>query len=141
MEIYFHNRHKKKIIFSHNVLIKRFEKIAFFESRRIGLINYIFVDDRTILLLNKKFLNHNYPTDVITFDYSHFPFISGDIYISLDTVKVNCGLFQTSFRNELNRVMVHGILHLLKYGDKNDNEIRLMRSKENYYLKIFNETL
>ncbi len=141
MEFNFYHRHQGRLNIDYKRIKERFEKIALFECSKIGTINYIFVDDRTILLLNKKFLNHNYPTDVITFDYSHFPFISGDIYISLDTVKVNCGLFQTSFRNELNRVMVHGILHLLKYGDKNDNEIRLMRSKENYYLKIFNETL
>jgi probable rRNA maturation factor len=117
---------------------ERFEKIAFFENVQIDCINYIFVSDRTILILNQKYLSHTYPTDIITFDNSILNCISGDIYISLDTVKFNSRKFNTDFRSELNRVMIHGILHLIGYKDKASSEKVVMRKKENYYLQLFN---
>lgn len=119
------------------LLRKRFEKIAFFEGKRIGFINYIFVGDREIFLLNKKYLNHSYPTDIITFDYSELNEVSGDIYISLDTVRYNAKKFEATFKVELNRVMVHGLLHLLRYKDKSRSEKILMRKKEDFYLSLF----
>jgi probable rRNA maturation factor len=116
-------------------IVKRFEKIAFFENYKIDLVNFIFVSERTILIQNKKFLNHFYPTDIITFDYSNKHSISGDIFISLDTVLSNSKKFKVTFKNELNRVMIHGLLHLMNYKDKSNSEKILMRKKENYYLR------
>jgi probable rRNA maturation factor len=119
--------------------VKRFEKIAFFERCNIDCINYIFVNDRSILLYNTKYLHHTYPTDIITFDYSEFNYKSGDIYISIDTVRYHSQKFNVSFKNELNRVIIHGLLHLIGYKDKTVAEKKLMRFKENYYLRLFTE--
>lgn len=115
--------------------MKRFEKIAFFEKYQIEIINFMFVSDRTIVILNRKFLHHFYPTDIITFDYSNKKIISGDIYISLDTVMYNSKTFGVAFKEELYRVMIHGLLHLMNYDDKNIVDKAIMRKKENYYLK------
>jgi rRNA maturation RNase YbeY len=116
---------------------KRFEQIAFFEGYKIETINFIFVCDRTILLINNKYLKHNFPTDVITFDYSSRKSISGDIYVSLDSIKFNARNFAVSRGQEINRVLIHGLLHLLGYKDKSSFESRIMRSREDYYLRLF----
>jgi rRNA maturation RNase YbeY len=137
LEIEFHFSKNIKLHIEASIIKKRFEKIAFFEHYNIGFLNYIFVDDREILVLNKKYLHHSYPTDIITFDYSEPNLVSGDIYISVDTIRYNASKFATSFNNELNRVMIHGLLHLLRYKDKTKNEKTLMRKKEDYYLSLF----
>lgn len=137
LEIGFHFSHHSRLHFNYSQYRKRFEKIAFFEKYSIGAVNYIFVDDKEILLMNKKFLHHQYPTDIITFDYTEEFVVSGDIYISLETVRYHALQFKTTFVNELNRVMIHGLLHLLKFKDKTTEEKVLMRSKENYYLRLF----
>lgn len=116
--------------------MKRFEKIAFFEGYRLVSLNFIFVRDRTILCMNSKYLSHNYPTDIITFDYTSGTLISGDIYISFDTVYFNSQKFNTGLRNELHRVMIHGLLHLLGYKDKSSRQKSIMRKKEDYYLRL-----
>ena len=138
MEINFVNHHKKrKLIFNHILTVKRFSTIAFFESKNIGAICFIFVSDLEILNINRKYLHHFYPTDVITFDYTVNNFIAGDIFISLDTVERNARIYNVSFSNELNRVMIHGILHLIGYKDKFESEKKIMRKKENFYLRLF----
>jgi probable rRNA maturation factor len=137
LEINFFFSDKKFIRFDINNLVKRFEKIAFFEGYCIEIVNFNFVSDRTIVIQNKKYLNHNYPTDIITFDYSEQHIISGDIYISLDTILYNSKKFNVDFKNELYRVMIHGLLHLMKFDDKSATEKILMRKKENYYLRFF----
>jgi rRNA maturation RNase YbeY len=137
LEVEFHFSKNIKLHIEATQLIKRFEKIAFFERCSIGFINYIFVSDREILVLNKKYLHHSYPTDIITFDYSEPNSVSGDIYISIDTVRYHAKKFQTTFNNELNRVMIHGLLHLLRYKDKSQKDKILMRKKEDYYLSLF----
>ena len=137
MELNFFNSDNIRISINKALLLKRFERIAFFERKSVDCVNYIFVNDRTIGLYNNKYLHHNYPTDIITFDYTQFNFISGDIYISIDTVKFNALKFNTSFPNELNRVIIHGLLHLMGYKDKTVSESKLMRFKENYYLQLF----
>ena len=106
------------------------------ENATVGEINLIFCSDKFLLNMNREYLNHDFFTDVITFDYTEEKTISGDIFISIQRVEENAGIFNTSFKNELNRVIVHGVLHLLEYADKTDEEKRIMRNKENEYLKI-----
>lgn len=112
------------------------EKIVSREILELGELTYIFCDDETILEVNQKFLNHDYYTDVITFDYTEENIISGDIYISLDTVKSNSELYNTTFLEELYRVIIHGVLHLCGYKDKSDKDEKLMRQKEDEALKM-----
>lgn len=97
----------------------------------MGKLNYIFCSDSYLLDLNNRFLKHDYYTDVITFDYTEYKLVSGDIYISTDMVKYNALRFQQEFMVELFRVISHGLLHLLKYNDKEKEEIELMRKMEN----------
>jgi probable rRNA maturation factor len=137
LEINFFFSDGKYIRFNINNLVKRFEKIAFFEGYCIENVNFNFVSDRTIIIQNKKYLNHNFPTDIITFDYSEQHNIAGDIYISLDTVLYNSEKYNVNFKNEIYRVMIHGLLHLMKFNDKSKFEKVLMRKKENYYLRFF----
>jgi probable rRNA maturation factor len=106
------------------------------EDYEEGEVNYIFCSDDSLLEKNIKFLNHNTLTDVISFDYTMGKLISGDIFISIDRVIENAKAFKVSFSDELNRVMVHGILHYCDYKDKSKEEKKLMRSKEDYYLSL-----
>tara|TARA_B110000879_G_scaffold45318_1_gene63941 strand:- start:906 stop:1319 length:414 start_codon:yes stop_codon:yes gene_type:complete len=107
------------------------------EKKTVGDITYIFCDDDYLLERNKEFLDHNTLTDIITFNYCIDNNISSDIMISIDRVKENSTTFENSFNEELKRVMIHGILHLIGYNDKSDKEKELMREKENYYLNMF----
>ncbi|MBL6667322.1 MAG: rRNA maturation RNase YbeY [Crocinitomicaceae bacterium] len=95
----------------------------------------VMCSDNFLLELNKKHLNHDYFTDIITFSYTTNNHISGDLFISVDRVKDNARNQNLSFENELERVIYHGVLHLCGYNDKTPEEIKEMRSKENYYLK------
>ena len=104
------------------------------ESHKEGEINYIFCDDEYLHKLNIEFLNHDTLTDIISFDYSLGKEINGDIYISIERVKENAVDFKADFNVELNRVMVHGILHYCGYKDKLEEDEALMRKKENYYI-------
>ncbi|MDR2408501.1 MAG: rRNA maturation RNase YbeY [Bacteroidales bacterium] len=99
--------------------------------KKAGNINYIFCSDDEILQINKRYLNHDYYTDIITFDYTENDTISGDLFISLDTVSSNAVKFATDYQDELLRVMVHGILHLCGFKDKTPHDEELMRKKEN----------
>lgn len=101
-----------------------------------GDINYIFTSNNNILTVNQKFLNHNYFTDIITFNYNVDNVINSDIYISLDTVKENSVLYNVTFDNELCRVMIHGILHLLGYNDSTEKEKAIMRNLEDKNLEL-----
>ena len=107
------------------------------EEMLIGQIDYIFCDDVFLLEINKKYLNHDTYTDIITFDYTEGKSIAGDIFISVDRVKDNAMKFDVEFTEELHRVMAHGVLHLVGYGDKSDEEILVMRSKEEKAMKLF----
>lgn len=108
--------------------------VASDEGRIIGDVSIIFCSDDYIIDVNRKYLGHDYFTDIITFDYCSGNKISGDLFISIDTVKDNSGFYQTDFEDELDRVMVHGILHLAGYGDFTDEEKKIMREKEDFYL-------
>ena len=106
------------------------------EKKKVGDINYIFCSKQYLKKMNNDYLSKNYETDVISFDFSKDNKISGDIYISSETVKKNSIIFNVCFNNELKRVMVHGLLHLLKYNDKSNQEQKIMREKENFYIKL-----
>jgi len=106
------------------------------ENKVLGDINVIVVSDGELLDINKKFLKHNYFTDVITFNYNDNDVVSGDIYISLDRINENAKKLKDTPETELNRVIVHGVLHLLGYDDKTSNQKVEIRSKEDVYLRI-----
>lgn len=111
----------------------------FFKSRfAVGDINIIFCSDRYILDVNNKYLKHNYFTDVITFDYCEGRYLNGDIIISIDTVKANAILYKSTFDNELYRVIIHGVLHLMGYKDKSKKEKVIMREAEDKALLLIN---
>ena len=107
------------------------------EGKLCSELSYIFCDDTYLLEINKEYLNHNTYTDIITFDYSTPNSISGDLFISIERVKDNAQKFGISELEELRRVMVHGVLHLLGYKDKEESEIAEMRIKEEEKLKMF----
>ena len=104
------------------------------ECKIVGSIDFFFIDDDNQRIINSEFLEHHYNTDVITFDYSENRKVSGEIYIAIDTVRNNSALLKTGFRREYLRVMLHGVLHLIGYKDKSEEEIRKMREREEYYL-------
>ena len=105
-------------------------------GRKVGEIGYMFVDDEKILEVNREYLGHDYYTDVITFDYDEDDIVSGDIVISLDTVRSNAELFGKTYDDELHRVIIHGILHLCGINDKGPGEREIMEAAENAALEI-----
>lgn len=115
------------------------KKIILSETKEVGDIVCLFCDDNYLLNINIKYLNHDYFTDVITFDYCEKDIISGDILISLERVVENAKKYNVSFLAEFYRVVIHGLLHLLGYNDKTKSEKELMRKKENYYLLKYKE--
>lgn len=126
-----------KFVLKQKLLNNRWLKtVAGSEMRRLGDINIIFCSDNYILDVNMKYLEHDYFTDIITFDYCEKDILSGDLFISIDSVRENASFYGTDFVDELNRVMVHGILHLIGYDDHSESDIAQMRSKENYYLQL-----
>ena len=106
------------------------------EKVKPGELNIIFTSDLYLLTLNNQYLNHDYFTDVLSFDYSTDNVISGDIFISIDRVKENSLTYNIDFYTELDRVIVHGLLHLIGYNDSELNERKIMQQKEIYYLQI-----
>ena len=107
------------------------ERVVVSEGYVIGEINYIFCDDTYLSHINKEFLKHDSLTDIISFDYSLGKQINGDIYISIERVLENGELYKDTFEKELNRVMIHGVLHYMGYKDKTTEEKKVMRLKEN----------
>jgi rRNA maturation RNase YbeY len=133
--ILFHSETKFQL--KQKVKIKSWIKKAFVkEGKTIKDINFVFCDDRFLVEKNKTYLGHDALTDIITFDYSEGDLISGDIFISVERVKENASIYNTPFLNELSRVIVHGILHLLGYKDKSKKEKEIMREKEDFYLSL-----
>ncbi|MFB9120191.1 rRNA maturation RNase YbeY [Bergeyella porcorum] len=115
------------------------EYIITHEGKKLGDINYIFCDDEYLLKINQDYLQHDYYTDIITFDYVKGKKISGDIFVSVTRVSENAPLLSKSFEEELHRVLAHGVLHLCGYKDKTEAEIKEMRSKEDFYLNAISE--
>ncbi len=112
------------------------KKVAEKHGFSVGDVSYIFCSDEHILEINKEYLQHDYYTDIITFDYTEKKCISGDIFISLDTVSSNAEKFNVSYENELYRVIIHGILHLCGINDKSPEEREVMEKYENEALKM-----
>lgn len=108
-------------------------------GKRVGEIAYIFVDDEKILEVNRQYLQHDYYTDIITFDYCEGDRISGDLFISLDTVRSNAELVGATYENELYRVIIHGILHLCGINDKGPGEREIMEAAEDKALALRQE--
>jgi rRNA maturation RNase YbeY len=130
---------------SENILMPKIEKqkiklwikeVISLYDKKIGEIAFIFVNDEKILELNKQYLKHDYYTDIITFDYSEVNLISGDIFISLDTVKSNSDELNIDYIHELHRILIHGILHLCGQGDKTPELRAIMTEKENMALNL-----
>ncbi len=115
------------------------EQVASSHSRIVGNLNYLFVDDDAILIANRQFVNHDYYTDIITFDYSRGNKIGGDIMISVDTVATNAEKFGVPYSRELLRVIIHGVLHLVGINDKGPGEREIMEQAENEALRIWDE--
>jgi len=106
------------------------------EKKELGPLNFIFCSDPYLHSINVEYLNHDTYTDIITFDYSELPAISGDIFISIDRVKENAETYNTTFSTELKRVIIHGVLHLIGYKDKTDADQEQMTAKEDFYLNL-----
>lgn len=111
-------------------------EVARSHEKAVGRLTYIFCDDEYILETNRKFLQHDYYTDIITFDYSNRRRIAGDMVISLDTVRTNAEQFGRTYDDELKRVVVHGVLHLCGINDKGPGEREIMESHENAALAM-----
>ena len=112
------------------------KRVAASYGRKVGEIGYLFCDDEKILEVNREYLQHDYYTDIITFDYDEDDIISGDLVISLDTVKSNAELFHKNYDEELHRVIIHGILHLCGIIDKGPGEREIMEAAENKALAM-----
>ena len=115
------------------------KEIISLHDKKVGDISIIFCSDSYLLDINKQYLEHDYFTDIITFDYVEGNVISVDIFISVDRVLENYGLFKVSFSEELHRIMAHGVLHLLGYKDKCDEDKVMMTEKENFSLQLLSD--
>ena len=113
------------------------QQVAKDYGKVVGDVNYIFVDDETMLDINHRFIGHDYYTDHIGFDYSQGNALSGDIYISLDTVRTNAELFEVTQDEELHRIIIHGLLHLCGFRDKTSEEREQMQQAEDKALEIW----
>lgn len=111
------------------------------QSKKVGDIGYLFCDDAYLINVNQSYLNHDTYTDIITFDYVEGDVVSGDIMISVERVKENAAIFNTSFDQELHRVIIHGVLHLLGQADKSESEAAEMRKKEEMALALWNTVI
>lgn len=115
---------------------KLVEKVISNEKKISGDLNFIMTSERIIRAINKEFLKHNYYTDVISFDYSEKDEVNGEIYISVETVRTNAINYKVSYNCELLRVIIHGVLHLCGYEDRNDEEKMRMRKLEDFWLEV-----
>ncbi|SHG25580.1 rRNA maturation RNase YbeY [Chryseobacterium sp. OV279] len=118
---------------------KWLEDIILSEGKKTGEINYIFCDDEYLLKINQDYLQHDYYTDIITFDYVKGKTISGEIFVSLQRISDNASTLSRDYEEELKRVLAHGILHLAGYKDKTEEEEKEMRRMEDFYLAKFRD--
>ena len=116
------------------------KRVAATYNRTVGEVGYLFCDDEKILEVNREYLQHDYYTDIITFDYDEGDQINGDLVISLDTVRTNAELFGKTYEEELHRVIIHGILHLCGINDKGPGEREIMEAAENKALAMLDTT-
>ena len=128
---------QKNIEYAHpntSILVQWIKNTISSERKRAGDIAIVFTSDSHLLDINRQYLEHDYYTDIITFDYTEDSIISGDLLISIDTVKDNAKTYEVDFLMELHRVIIHGVLHLCGYHDKTKEEQKEMRHKEDFYL-------
>lgn len=121
---------------SHRETTKWVRAVAASYGKRVGEVAYVFCNDDKILEVNRQYLKHDYFTDIITFDYCEGDMLSGDLFISLDTVRTNAELFNKTYDDELHRVIIHGILHLVGINDKGPGEREIMEAAENKALDL-----
>ena len=127
-----------KVSLANRTQLKKYIQSIFkTEGKEVESINYIFCTDKALLEINRRFLFHNFYTDIITFDLSDSEAIQAEIYISVDRIKDNAPQLGVSFKSELHRVIFHGVLHLCGYKDKKKVEKEVMRGKEDFYLKKY----
>jgi len=138
MSIHFYCEDIHFVLRNKTIIRRWIYETCLLHEKKASRINYIFCSNSKILEINKSFLNHNYYTDIISFDYSEAKKVSGDIYISVDTVYLNSVQFKTSFYDELHRVIIHGVLHFLGKNDKSAAQIKEMRNAENQAIKKLN---
>lgn len=117
---------------------KWISEVVGIQGKRVGNLNYLFCDDAYLINVNRTYLNHDTYTDIITFDYVEGNVVSGDILISVERVRENAVLFNSSFEQELKRVIIHGVLHLMGQADKSDEDAAEMRRKEESVLALWN---
>lgn len=120
------------------VLKKNIQSVFKKEGKKLESLNYIFCSNKVLLKINRKYLKHDFYTDIITFDLSETEAIKAEIYISNDRVSENARKLGVSFKSELHRVIFHGVLHLCGYNDKTKAEMKKIREKEDYYLNKYN---
>ncbi|MES2589854.1 MAG: rRNA maturation RNase YbeY [Bacteroidota bacterium] len=119
-----------------NDLKVNIKKLIEAEKLKVGDVSFVFCSDDYLLEINKTHLNHDYYTDIITFDYCEGKIVSGDLFISIDRVLENSSNISVNFANELSRVMFHGVLHLCSYKDKTPEDKKIMTKKEDFYLSL-----
>ncbi|MCF8334101.1 MAG: rRNA maturation RNase YbeY [Bacteroidales bacterium] len=136
MEMNFFTENVELTLENEDLIREWISKVSEDRSFKIGVLNYIFTDDQTLHHINQKYLNHDYLTDIITFDNTQANEINGDIYISTERIKENADKYQRTFFDELHRVMIHGILHLTGIKDHSEREKKMMRELEDKYLSL-----
>ena len=134
--LFFNEQCSKPSFFSSRKTKKWLEMVAKNYACELGAISFIFCNDDYLLDVNRKYLNHDYYTDIITFDYREGDILSGDIFISLNTVRSNAKEFGVTFKDELHRVIVHGVLHLIGFNDESEEDSLVMRENENKCLEL-----
>ena len=136
MSVSFHSEQIKYTISNASSISEWLKEVCTKEGKSLLEVSYIFCSDAYLLEMNRQFLDHDYLTDVITFDYCDGNDVSGDVFISVDRVSENAISVRASTIDEMHRVIVHGLLHLIGYNDKSKAEKTLMTEKEDYYLSL-----
>lgn len=137
--IFFHTEDVSFKLDNENITSNWLLELVEYHNKRVGELNYIFCSDSYLLKLNQEHLKHDYYTDIITFDYCEEDLISGDLFISIDRTKENAKTFRKTQSNELNRVIAHGLLHLLGFTDKTDEDVVEMRRMEEEALMMLDK--
>ena len=134
MSVYFHNEDNSYVLPAKRKVKSWLKTSIEHQKMSIGTINVVFCSDQHLLVINKEYLNHDYYTDIITFNYCEATQISGDLFISIDRIKDNSKNNKILFVNELHRVIIHGVLHLCGFNDKTKAEKKEIRQMEDYFL-------
>lgn len=138
-KIYFSGKRKNWPVIKKHCFASVIKSVSTEKKRVFRSLQYVFMDDASLLKINQQFLNHNNYTDIITFDLSENKGIIGEFYISLDRVKENAALFGVTYKEEFLRVLFHGALHLLGYKDKTAKDKQAMREAETYCINLYLE--